>query len=245
LAVLPFEGTHPILYGPWPIPIGSSLRTAYIARPDAAGRFPVTLVLPTLDGLSGFEKDLCRTLARSGVAAIALDFYRRKGDPLEAYHELPDWRAMTDLDEVQEYVASDDVTWAVTDQLGILGLDIGGRFGIVAAATRPWVRAIAVVSTPLTGDEEREFQVAEFLEHLPIPVLGLYGATDDLIDTATVDEAQRRNDHGQWILYEGAGHDFLDVDAGPYHADAAADAVARIIEFFKTSLPPAVELDLG
>ena len=45
MAVLPHEGTHSIMYGGWPLPIGSTQRTQYLARPDAAGRFPVVLVL--------------------------------------------------------------------------------------------------------------------------------------------------------------------------------------------------------
>jgi dienelactone hydrolase len=233
------------MYGAWALPIGAGLRTGYVARPDSAGRFPVVFVLPTLLGLSGFEKDLCRAFARSGVVAICLDFYRLGGDPLEAYDALTDSRALSDLDEVHEWVESDDVHWAVSGEVGILGVDVGGRFGIIAAATRSWVRALSVAYTPLTGDEDRDFQVAGYLDHLPVPVLGVYGSDDDLIDVATIDEAQRRNDHGSWILYQGAGHHFLDVDAENYHADSAADAGARIVEFFKSTLPKAEELDLG
>jgi carboxymethylenebutenolidase len=245
MTVLAHEGTHPIMYGAVPLPIGAELRTGYLARPDSAGKFPVVLVLPTLDGLSGFERDLCRRFARWGVAAIAIDSYRQSGDPLEAYQAMSDARAMTDLDEVHEFVESDDVAWAVSGDIGILGVDVGGRFGIAAAATRPWVKSLAVAYTPLTGDDDRELHVADFLENLPVPVLGLYGAEDELIDLATIDEAQRRNDHGLWILYEGAGHNFLDVDADGYHTDAAQDALQRLVEFFMTTLPKAEELDLG
>ncbi|HEX6147483.1 MAG TPA: dienelactone hydrolase family protein [Acidimicrobiia bacterium] len=245
MAVLPHEGTHSIMYGGWPLPIGSTQRTQYLARPDAAGKFPVVMVLPALGGLSGFEKDLCRMFARWGVAAIGVDFYRRKGDRADAYHHLTDRRALTDLDEIHGFIVSDDVNWAVSGEVGILGIDVGGRFGIIAAATRPWVKSLAVAYTPLTGDEDRHYRVADHLDHLPVPVLGLYGTDDELIDVATVDEAQRRNDHGQWLLYEGAGHFFLDVEADGYQADAAADARPRLVEFFKSTLPPAVELDLG
>jgi carboxymethylenebutenolidase len=233
------------MYGPSPIPIGSGLRTGYLARPDAAGKFPVVFVLPTLDGLTGIEKDLCRMFARSGLVAIGLHFYRQEGDPGDAYDDLADSRAMTDLDEAHEFVESDDVAWAVSGDVGILGLDVGGRFGIVAAATRPWVKALSIAYTPLTGDEDREFQVAAYLDHLPVAVLGLYGARDELIDTSTVDEAQRRNDHGLWILYDQAGHNFLDIGADLYDADAAADAGPRLVEFFKANLPKAEEIDLG
>ena len=233
------------MYGGWPLPIGSTQRTQYLARPDAAGQFPVVLVLPALGGLSGFEKDLCRMFARWGMVAIGVDFYRRKGNPLEAYNALSDRRALTDLDEMHEFIVSDDVTWAVSGEIGILGIEVGGRFGIMAAATRPWVKSLAVAYTPLTGDEERQFQVAGYLDNLPVPVLGLYGANDELIDVATVDEAQRRNDHGQWLLYDKAGHFFLDIEADGYEADAAADAGPRLVEFFKATLPAAMELDLG
>ena len=82
MAVLSHEGTHPIMYGALPLPFGAGLRTGYLARPDAAGTFPVVLVLPTLDGLTGLEKDLCRMFARSGLVAIAVDFYRQGGEEM-------------------------------------------------------------------------------------------------------------------------------------------------------------------
>jgi dienelactone hydrolase len=188
--------------------------------------------------------------ARWGIAAIGVNFYRQAGDPkdfdaLQAYDALTDRQAMRDLDEIHEFIVSDDVNWAVSGDVGLLGLDVGGRFALIGGATRSWARSIAVASTPLTGDEEREYQVASYLDNLPVPVLGLYGTNDELISVDTVDEAQRRNDHGQWLLYEGAAHSFLDADADEYSADAASDAFPRLVEFFKATLPQAEEIDLG
>jgi carboxymethylenebutenolidase len=216
-----------------------------MARPDAAGKFPVALVLPSLDGLGSFEKDLCRRLARNGVLAISVDFYRQTGDPLDAYNALSDARAIADLDELHAYIVSEDLEWAVSDEVAMLGIDVGGRFGIIAAATRPWVRSLILASTPLTGDEDREYQVADFLDHLPVPVLGLYGAEDELVAASTVDEAQNRNQHGQWLLYPGVHHQFLDIDAAEYEPAAADDATGRILAFLRETLPPAVEEVLG
>lgn len=246
MAVLAHEGTYSIMYGSWPLPIGSGHRTGYIARPDVGGRFPVVMVLSSINGLKSTEKDLCRRLARSGVAAIAFDSYRApEEDPIAAYDDLSDERAITDIDEIQAFVASDDVDWAISGDVGVLGLDVGGRFALIAAATRPWVRSLALAYTPLTGDEKRSHQVADFLSNLPVPVLGMYGAEDDLISASTVDEAQRRNDHGQWLLYDGARHGFLDIESETFDQAAADDAAARLIAFFKASLDPAEELDLG
>ena len=233
------------MYGSLPLPIGSGHQPGYIARPDAAGRFPVVLVLPSLNGLTSFEKDMCRTLARSGIVGISPDFYRSGDSPLEAYNGLDDSRAITDIDELHDFIVSDDVDWNVSKDIGVLGTDVGGRFAIVTAGTRPWIKALVVGYTPLTGDDERQFQVAEYLDHLPVPVLGLYGRNDELIDNSTVDEAQRRNGHGQWLLYQDAGHDFLDVEAKGFDSAAAADATARIVAFFKATLPAAEEEDLG
>ncbi|MEX1037237.1 MAG: dienelactone hydrolase family protein [Acidimicrobiia bacterium] len=245
MAVLSHEGTFPILYSTWPLPIGTGHRKGYLARPDRAGKYPVVMVLPTLDGLGGFEKDLCRRLARNGFVGLAVDFYRSAGEPLDAYNELSDRRALTDLDEVHEFIVSNDVEWAKPGGVGVLGVDVGGRFALMAASQREWVRSVAVAYSPLTGDEDRDFHVASALDNLPTPVLALYGAADDLIDPASVDEAQARNDHGQWLLYENAGHGFLDIEDENYDASSADDAWARILAFFKATLPEPEVIDLG
>ncbi len=233
------------MYSAWPLPIGTSHRTGYLARPDKAGKFPVVVVLPTLNGLSGFEKDFCRRLARHGIVGITLDFYRQDGDTSEAYAALTDARAMTDLDELHEFIVSDDVDWTQRGGVGVFGSDVGGRFALMAASRRDWVRSVVVAYAPLTGDEDRDFQVASALGNLPIPVLALYGAADELIEAASVDEAQRRNDHGQWLLYENAGHGFLDVEEPNFDQSGADDAIARALTFFAATLPPASEVELG
>jgi carboxymethylenebutenolidase len=233
------------MYGSWPIPVGSGHRTGYISRPDEAGTVPVVLIIPDIAGLTGSEKDLCRRFAREGIAAISIDLYGEKGDPLDLYNSLTDDRALYILEEVHQFLVSDDVAWNAEDRIGILGMDVGGRFGIIKAATRDWVRSLALCYTPLTGDEEREHQVAEYLDHLPVPVLSLYGAEDELIDNATIDEAQARNDHGQWLLYEGVGHGFLDIAGDGFDQSAADDAFARLLAFFKGSLAAAEIEDLG
>lgn len=245
LAVLAHEGTYPIMFGPLPVPIGAAHRDGYLARPDEAGTFPVVIVVPDLSGLDSFEKDLCRRLARSGIAAIAIDLYRSKDDPLAAYNELSDTRALTDLDEVHEFIMSDDVPWNAGDRVGLLGLDVGGRFALLKASRAKWVASVAVAYTPLAGDDTRDLEVADTLDHLAVPVIGLYGAEDELIDSGSVDEAQDRNQHGQWLLYDGVGHGFLDPTADGYDESAAEDATARLIAFFNQTLPPATVEDLG
>ena len=249
LAVLPHEGTFSIMYGSSPVPVGSGYRPGYLARPDEAGRFPVVLVLPGILGLRSYEKDLCRRLARRGSACLAIDLYPGGGDALEdrfgAYASQSDRAIISEVDEAHEFLESDDVFWAIPQPCGLLGLDVGGRFALIAGATRPWVGAVAIVSTPLTGDEDREFQVANMLNHLGVPVLGMYGAADTLVAAETIDAAQDRNQAGQWLLYDGAGHDFFDDGNPDYDAAAAGDADSRIMQFFQATLPKPETVDLG
>ncbi len=249
MTVLPFEGTYPVLYGTLAVPVGSHYRRGYLARPDRSGRFPTALVVPDIGGLTSHEKSLCRRLARQGVAALAVELFEETPGDVDAgvaaYAALTDPEALRVLDETHEYLDSDDLGWCHSSRLGVLGLDVGGRFALIAATSRPWVGAVTVVSTPLTGDEDRRFQVADLLASIPVPLLGLYGGDDPLIAAATVDEAQRRNPSGTWLLYAGARHFFTDEDSDDYDEAAANDAGIRISEFFRTHLPPADVEDLG
>lgn len=234
------------MYGSSAVPVGAGYRPGYFSRPDEAGRFPVVLIFPGLGGLSSGEKTLARHLARNGIAAVVVELFSVEGDDaLRQYSETSDREAMVMVEEAYEYLQSDELFWALPEKVGLLGIDVGGRPALTAAATRPWVGSVAVVSTPLTGDEGREQQVAGYLGSLPVAVLGLYGERDQLIDNATVDEAQNRNAHGTWLLYEGAGHDFWNEESPDYDSGAGADMSARLLEFFRSTLPAAITEDLG
>ncbi len=241
MAVLSHEGTYPVLYTTFAIPVGSGTQGGYLARPDQDGGFPTVLLLPGLKGLASSERDLCRRLARRGLACLAIDLYGRTpvdpDDALEAYGAVDDAEVLRLVDESAQYCASADADWSIGERIGLLGIDVGGRFAVMVAARRSYVAAISVVYAPLTGDEDRTYPIADNLAYLGMPVLGIYGKNDSLIDTDSVDEAQRRNANGQWLLYEEAGHDFLDPTSVDYHEDAAADATERIIGFFSATLP--------
>ncbi|HKX76351.1 MAG TPA: dienelactone hydrolase family protein [Acidimicrobiia bacterium] len=244
MAVLPHEGKYSIMYGSQAVPVGSAYRHGYLARPDEAGRFPTVVLLPGSDGMDGFTKHFARRLGRSGLACLVVDLYGGD-DPLDAYHARTDKEVLIDIDETFEFLQSDDVFWALGSRVGLLGLDLGGRYALIAGAHRPWVGALALISAPLTGDEDRDYQVADLLNALPGSVLGLYGAADDLIAPETVDEAQNRNQSGTWLLYDGAGHWFYDDDHADYLPAAGEDAFVRVRDFFLRYLPPAETEDVG
>lgn len=245
MAVLQHEGTIEILYRDFAMPTGARFTTGYLARPDRIGAYPVVLLLPPLRGITPFVKDLARRLARNRYAVLVPDLTRGTHpgpgasfeDLVVAYGRVQARRAIADIDDALAFAFNDSAGWAREGKVGVIGIDMGGRFAITFAAHRQrQVGALCVAYAPLAGDEDRQLQVADALEMLPMPVLGLYGADDQLVPPEGVDEAQRRNAHGQWILYEGVGHDFLDDDSDSYHSGAAGDTIARLLALLAAAL---------
>lgn len=238
MAVLAHEGTHTIIFGMMPLPIGSSLHDAYLARPDTSSSTPVVIVLHGIGGLDSTTKQLCRAFARHGFTTIAPNWYSgngpRPGAPFDeaykAYSRVSDTRALSVVDETLEWLASDDLEGPDTTAPVVIGLDLGGRLALLYSARNRSVGAVASAYGPLHGDEERELQVAEAIRLIGAPILGLYGQDDDLIAGEDVDAAQAVTPNGQWILYEGVGHGFLDADADGYDAGAEADALVRLVK---------------
>lgn len=245
MAVLQHEGTIEILYRDFAMPTGARFTTGYLARPDRIGKYPLVILLPPLGGIEPFVKDLARRLARNRYAVLVPDLTRGSHPGpdasfdrlVAAYRRVRGRRAIADIDDAVAFAFYDPAGWAREGKVGVVGIDVGGRFAITYAAHRQrQVGALCVAYAPLAGDDDRQLQVADALEMLPMPVLGLFGAEDELVPPEGVDEAQRRNAHGQWILYEGVGHDFLDDDSASYHHGAAGDAFARLLALLAAGL---------
>jgi carboxymethylenebutenolidase len=80
--------------------------------------------------------------------------------------------------------------------------------------------------------------VADFLdEPLRAPMLFHFGAEDSGIPPETIAKIQRAYPQAAVHVYPGAGHAFnRDIDPGHYHADSAALALRRTLDFFAQSL---------
>ncbi len=250
MAALPHEGSHDILFHSYAIPVGSASRPGYVARPDQIGRHRVVLILPGIFGLGPFEKDLARQLARRGFVGITFDPYPEPlpmdaslDDAVAAYNGLTDQRAMTDIDRAIDFAANGATHFSAGEPVGLVGVDTGGRFGLLYVADRYRVASLAVIGGPLAGDEQRASTVGEALPRIQVPVLGLYGSEDERIPAHGVDVAAELNLSGQWLLYEAAGHDFLNPDSATFHAGAASDAMSRISAFFERTVPQTALLD--
>lgn len=234
MSVLPYEGTYPILYGAYGVPIGSGYQQGYLARPDQAGRFPAVVVVADCAGVTAHEKDVARRLARHGFAAVVIDAC---GGSDAAADPAADRQALRRIDESYEFIMSADISWALDKPVGLTGLGAGGRFAVGYGADYPAVGAVVMVGAPLDNSVAQES-----LARATCPVLGLYGADDPVNPLGASEPASPT---ASWVVYQGAGSGFLNDAAPGYDPAAAADAYERIFGFLATALPPAEVDNLG
>lgn len=238
MAVLQHEGTHTVIFGAIPIPIGSSVGDGYLARPDSVTQAGTVIVLHGITGLDSTTKQLCRAFARRGFVAVAPDWYRGAGpaggadldEAFRSYAATRDGQMLALVDETVEYLASEHIRTAGAARPVVVGFDLGGRLALLYAAHNREVAGVVSLYAPLRGDATRDMAVMDAIPLIGAPTLGLYGADDDLIPVEDVDEAQAATPNGQWILYEGVGHGFLDPSQAGYDPGAEADAIARMMK---------------
>lgn len=222
---------------------------AYIARPDARGRFPVVLVVSEVFGVHEYIRDVCRRLAHQGYVAIAPDFFVRHGDPAP----------LTDFDQIRDIVGAtteqevmNDLQGAVVwlnsqpfvnrSKVAITGFCWGGAVVWLACSRfREFKSGVAWygrLSRPADGqflaEPERRWPLEE-AGYLKAPVLGLYAGKDQGIPAADI-EAMRdrlqefRKDGSDIVVYPDAQHGFHADYRASYDAEAAEDGWRRMLD---------------
>ena len=225
--------------------VGGAKIPAYDARPEAAGRYPIVVVISGFTGNSDQNKDVVRRFAQAGYYAIAPELYAREGgmqgkdfaemgkiaSGVTRAQYLGDIKAAADYAKQQP--------WARADRLGVTGFCGGGALTLHFTAEYPGVTA----AVPWYGHVKRTYKDAagvdafSLTDKIKAPVLGLYGEADTGIPAADVKafEAQlkKTNPNAEFVLYPGAPHAFFSDDRPQvYKKDAAEDGWKRCLAFF-------------
>lgn len=229
---------------------GGAAIPAYDARPEAAGRYPIVVVISGFTGNSEQHKDVVRRFAHAGYYTIAPELYSREGGMqgknftemgqiagrVTRAQYLGDIRAAADYAKQQ--------SWARADRLGVTGFCGGGALTLHTAAEYPGVTA----AVPWYGQVKRVYSDAPGVDafslvgRIKAPVLGLYGDADPGIPSADVRsfEAELRkagNASAEFILYPDAPHAFFSDDRPQvYKKEASEDAWKRCLAFFEKHL---------
>jgi carboxymethylenebutenolidase len=216
---------------------GDEMISGYLALPESPGRHPALVIIQEWWGLNDWIKEQARRFAEQGYVALAPDLYRGQvtTDPGEAHQflqNMPPERALRDLRAAFDTLASrGDVN---KDKIGSVGWCMGGGLSIRLAQKEPKLAACVVYYGSLPTEPAEVGKIRA-------PVLGNFGALDRGPSPETVrafEKAMRgANKSVDVKIYDGAGHGFQNPhNKRGYHAEAAADAWQRTLDFFNKIL---------
>jgi len=222
----------------------------YEARPAAAGKYPVVVVIPEVFGMHEHIRDVTRRFAREGFLAVTFEPYAREGGvmhlpDLDAVRKVvdpvPDARVMADLDVILAWIKKHPSARA--DRIGMTGFCRGGMYTLLYAARNrelraavPWYGQLRPALTPGV----RTVGPLDVAAQINAPVLGLYGAEDlgiPVSDVKTLEAALKAaGKTAEFVIYPGAPHAFFADYRPSYRPEAARDAWARCIAWFNMYL---------
>ncbi len=235
------------------VPEGGGVLPAYIARPEASGRFPVVLVVSEVFGVHAYIQDVCRRFAKLGYVAIAPDFFIRA----DQRHTLSTTKDFKEIQRIVATASNEQVLGdigATLDWLGrqpfvdrrrqaITGFCWGGaavwmacaRYSAFNCGVAWYGRLSRPAPSAFLGSERRPWPL-DIVPELRAPMLGLYGGQDKGIPESDIDamRAALKADGKQGsdlIVYPQAQHGFHADYRESYDPAAAKDSWARCLAF--------------
>jgi carboxymethylenebutenolidase len=215
----------------FPGPEGRMLRGAFASAATPRG---VVLVIHENRGLNDHIRSVAGRLAADGFGALAIDLLSAEGgtasfaDPAQATAALnaaPPERFIADmragLDEL--------LRRSPTSKAGIVGFCFGGMMAwSLLAAGEPRLAAAA----PFYGPSPEN---ADFTGSPRAAVLGVYAEQDSRVNASREGARSALEKAGlahEIVTYPGVNHAFFN-DTGPrYHAETAATAYRKLIDWF-------------
>jgi carboxymethylenebutenolidase len=228
------------------IPVAGGEIPGYRARPQAAKKAPMVLVVQEIFGVHEHIRDVCRRLAKLGYVAIAPELYARQGDVSKiadvqeimsrVVSKVPDSQVMSDLDAAAAWGAR--TGGGDGAKLGITGFCWGGRIVWLYAAHNPRLSAGVAWYGRLEGptDELHPKNPIDVASSLEVPVLGLYGGADQGIPLDSVERMRKALTQAkkpcEIVVYPDAPHGFHADYRPSYRQEAAVDGWNRLRSWF-------------
>ena len=224
---------------------------AYLAQPTSAGSFPGVVVIHHMPGYDRSTKEIVRTFAVYGYAALCPNLHYRYAprakavDAAAAAREaggVPDDQCIGDVTGAVEYLRSMPSS---NGKVGVIGYCSGGRQAYVVACTVDVDAAVdcyggRVVAAPEDLTPERPIAPIDRTPELRCPLLGLFGAEDSNPSpeqTAKMEKALRASGKEyEFHTFDDAGHAFFSVDRPNFRVEAAKQGWKLIWDFFGRTL---------
>lgn len=207
---------------------------AHLAVP-ASGHGPGVLVLHAWWGLNDDIKTVCDQLAEAGFVALAPDLYDGRIattiEQAEAYSGLMDSDAAEDIIKgaTKQLLAHEACQGS---QIGVIGLSLGGMYGVWAAHAQP-EQVTAVVLFYGAGMLEQTNTQASYLGH--------FAANDPYEDADYVAQLEQMlKENGRpttFHIYPNVGHWFFEPSRPDAYDEAASQlAWERTVAFLNETL---------
>jgi carboxymethylenebutenolidase len=212
--------------------------SAYLAMPEAKGKYPAVIMIHEWWGLNDWVKQMADALAAEGYVVLAVDLYRSKvatspQDAQALMNGTPKDRVATDLKSAYAYLET--LEEAKGQKVGSVGWCMGGSYSLLAARELGEKISASVICYGRVSQDKAE------LSSVKASVLGIFGGKDRGIPVEGVQafekELKAAGRDVELKIYENAGHAFMNPNnkAGYIEADAK-DAWARTLAFFKKTL---------
>ena len=224
--------------GPVEFTSASTTVLGYLSRPKEGGPNPAVLVIHENRGMQPHFPDIARRYALQGYTALSVDLLSRRGgtegfaDSNQARDAL---RGIDQEDLVDDLNASVDYLQTLshvrTDRIGVTGFCFGGGLTWLLSARNPEIAA----AVPYYGSAPPLDEVP----NLNAPVLGIYAADDERINSGVPDLEAALQEHGKThrvISYPGARHAFFNDTGQRYHQEASAAAWQETLAWFDQHL---------
>ena len=226
---------------------GGEAIEAYLARPLGPGPFGSVVVIHHMPGYDEQTKEITRTFASHGYAAVCPNLYHREAPgaspddaaaAARARGGVPDERLVGDVGGAAAYLRAMPTS---NGKVGVIGYCSGGRQSFLAACSLPLDAAVDcygafVVGTPPEGMPLKVGPILHLAENLSCPLLGLFGEEDQHPSPEQVEELDkeltRLGKTHEFHTYPKAGHAFFAVDRPAYRPEAANDGWQQIWNWY-------------
>jgi dienelactone hydrolase len=223
VAVQTGEGTVEIIYGTTSVPAGPRTLGGYLARSALVGEWPTVLVFGPEPRPTSSVKNMCRVLARHGIAALAPD--------LTESHDANE----TISQAVANFLADPAGEWSNAEYgYGVIGFGAGVYDATRLAELDGRVLCGAIVGGTVDGI------AVDALETAAIPMVAILSREDESTDVETSITARDRAPQTTFILYSSGDDGFWDESSDGFDEELQTDVVERLVEFFTGQLPPRV-----
>ena len=220
---------------------GGDMVRAWITYPERDDPAPVVIVIHEIFGLTDWIRSVADQLAAEGFIAVAPDLLSGTGpngggsESMDRQASVAAIRTLDPLDvnrRLRTIAAYATALPSAGDQVGAVGYCWGGStsFGFAVDYADLDAAVVYYGTSPEGG-----------FDQIQAPVLGLYGANDNRVNSTISRAEQAMSSGGQNFnahIFEGAGHGFLRAQSGQEGANMSATEQAwpLTVDFFKAQL---------